>query len=95
MTSVARTVSKKNQAINIRASQSQRDLIDQAAQARGQSRSDFILETACREAEDVLLDQIFFHLNEDTWDQFKSLLDNPPPPSDQLRELLKRKAPWE
>lgn len=95
MASVVHSTSKKDQAINIRASQAQRDLIDRAAQVLGQSRSDFILETVCREAEDVLLDQVFFHLDEKAWDQFQAMLDNPPPPSDELRDLLQRKAPWE
>ena len=46
--------------INIRAKIRQRDLIDQAAHRLGRSRSDFMLEVACRAAEDVLLDQAFF-----------------------------------
>ena len=46
--------------INIRAKVGQRDLIDQEASRLGCSRSDFMLEAACREAEDVLLDQAFF-----------------------------------
>jgi uncharacterized protein (DUF1778 family) len=82
-------------AINIRASRRQRDLIDQAAQVLGKSRSDFMLETACREAEDVLLDRAFFRLDPEAFARFNALLDNPPPPSDELRALLLRKAPWE
>ena len=49
--------------INIRAQRNQRDLIDQAARILGKTRSDFMLETACREAEDVLLDQRVFVLD--------------------------------
>jgi len=44
--------------INIRAKARQRDLIDQAANRLGRSRSEFMLEAACREAEDVLLPSI-------------------------------------
>jgi uncharacterized protein (DUF1778 family) len=40
--------------INIRVQQSQRDLIDRAAEALGKNLSDFMLETACREAEIVI-----------------------------------------
>ena len=43
--------------ISIRAKAGQRDLIDQAADRLGRSRSDFMLEAACRQAENVLLDQ--------------------------------------
>ena len=81
--------------INIRAKTKQRDLIDQAADRLGRSRSDFMLEAACREAEDVLLDQAFFTVDEGTFANFQALLDNPLPPNDKLRRLLKTKAPWD
>jgi len=80
--------------INIRAKARQRDLIDQAAARLGRSRSDFMLEVACREAEDVLLDQAFFTVDEGTFAKFQALLDLPLPPTDKLRRLLKTKAPW-
>lgn len=85
----------RDTAINIRASRQQRDLIDQAAQTLGRSRSDFMLETACREAEGVLLDRTFFRLDRESYARFTDLLDSPPPPSDELRDLLSTKAPWE
>jgi uncharacterized protein (DUF1778 family) len=81
--------------INIRAKARQRDLIDQAAERQGRSRSDFMLDASCREAEDVLLSQIFFTVDSDTFARFQALLDNPLPPTDKLRRLLKTKAPWE
>ncbi len=81
--------------INIRAKAQQRDLIDQAAQRLGRSRSDFMLDAACREAVDVLLDQAFFAVEADTFAKFSTLLVRPLPPSDKLRRLLKSKAPWE
>lgn len=81
--------------INIRARARQRDLIDQAAERLGRSRSEFMLDAACREAEDVLLDQTFFTVDADTFAQFQVLLDTPLPPTDKLRRLLKTKAPWE
>ncbi len=81
--------------INIRAKAKQRDLIDQAASRLGRSRSDFMLDAACREAEDVLLDQAFFTVDEGAFAKFQALLDQPLPPTDKLRRLLKTKAPWE
>lgn len=81
--------------INIRAKAKQRDLIDQAASRLGRSRSEFMLEVACREAEDVLLDQAFFAVDAGTFAQFQALLDKPLPPTDKLRRLLKKKAPWD
>lgn len=82
-------------AISIRATRRQRDLIDQAAHALGRSRSDFMLETACREAEHILLDHRYVQLDPEAFEQFSALLDRPPPPTDKLRRLLLQPAPWE
>ena len=46
----------KETPINIRAKASQRDLIDMAANLVAKSRTDFMLDAACREAQDILLD---------------------------------------
>ena len=81
--------------INIRAKARQRDLIDQAAERQGRTRSEFMLDASCREAEDVLLSQTFFTVDAGAFTKFQSLLDNPLPPNDRLRRLLKTKAPWE
>ena len=81
--------------INIRAKARQRDLIDRAAQRLGRSRSDFMLEAACREAEDVLPDQAFFTVDAGTFATFHALLDQPPPVTDKLRRLMATKAPWD
>ena len=81
--------------INIRAKARQRDLIDQAAERLGRSRSDFMLDVACREAQDVLLDQAFFAVDAGTFAKFQKLLDRPMPATDKLRRLLQTKAPWD
>ena len=85
----------RGETINLRASQRQKALIDRAAEALGRSRSDFMLETACREAETVLLDRRYFTLSEDEFRRFKAMLDKPPGNNPKLRRLLQRKAPWE
>ena len=85
----------RGETINLRASQKQKALIDRAAEALGRSRSDFMLETACREAETVLLDRRYFTLSEDEFRRFKAMLDKPPGNNPRLRRLLQRKAPWE
>lgn len=80
--------------ISIRAKTRQRDLIDQAAERLGRSRSDFMLEAACRQAEDVLLDQTYFAVDAERYAAFQELLDNPPAVSDRLRRTMKAPAPW-
>ncbi len=85
----------RDAAINLRALPEQRDLIDQAAQALGKNRSDFMLEAACERARAVLLDQVFFRLEADRFDQFRALLDAPPSASPGLQRLMAAKAPWD
>jgi uncharacterized protein (DUF1778 family) len=79
--------------INLRALPQQRDLIDQAAQILGKNRSDFILEAACEKARSVVLDQVFFSLDEDRFKQFTAMLDAPPAPNPGLVRLMAMKAP--
>jgi len=81
--------------INIRAKARQRDLIDQAAERLGRSRSDFMLDASCKAAEDVLLDQTYFGLSEAKFAEFQALLDRPPQVSERLRRTLAARAPWE
>lgn len=92
---MAQTHRRETVSINIRAKTRQRDLIDQAAEHLGRSRSDFMLEAACREAQDVLLDQAFFTVDAGTFAKFRAMIDQPLPPTDKLRRLLQVKAPWE
>ena len=81
--------------INLRALDSQRSLIDRAATLLGKNRSDFMLETACREAENVLLDQRLFMLNKADFDVFMTTLDAPVKDNAALHKLMARNAPWE
>jgi uncharacterized protein (DUF1778 family) len=90
-----KTGKKLDENINLRASQCQKNLIDRAADSRGRSRSDFMLETACREAEAVLLDRRYFALPSGEFKRFAAMLDKPPASDGRLRRLLKTKAPWE
>jgi uncharacterized protein (DUF1778 family) len=85
----------RGETINLRASQRQKLLIDRAAEALGRSRSDFMLETACREAESVLLDRRYFFLSENEYKKFAAMLDRPPRDNPRLRRLLRTRAPWD
>ena len=84
----------RGETINLRASQKQKALIDRAAEALGRSRSDFMLETACREAEAVLLDRRYFSLSADAFKRFTAMLDKPPASNPKLQRLLQTKPPW-
>ena len=81
--------------INIRARVTQRNLIDKAAAMLNKNRSDFMLEAACREAENVLLDQRLFLVDDNACQAFETLIDAPVKDNHALRKLLHDKAPWE
>ena len=54
-----------------------------------------MLETACREAESVLLDRRYFALPQEEFKRFTAMLDKPPGSNARLARLLKTKAPWD
>ena len=85
----------RNQVINIRVQEKQRDLIDNAASILGKNRSDFMLEASCREAEKVICDKTFFALDDEKYQEFIDVLNSPPKANEELRKLLTTKSPWD
>lgn len=81
--------------INIRAKSGERDLIDRAVRALGKNRSDFMLEAACREAKNVLLDRCYFSLDKKEYEEFLDALDRSPKANPKLKKTLTTPAPWE
>jgi uncharacterized protein (DUF1778 family) len=94
MASPAVLQEKRTHAVNLRVREDIRALIDQAAQAQGKSRSEFMIDAARRAAEDTLLDQTLVRVDQETWDYFVSVLDNPPP-NPGLERLMQAPRPWE
>src|SRR5215467_14131457 len=91
----SKSAEPRGETINLRISRGQKALIDRAAEALGRNRSDFMLEAACREAEDVLLDRRFFSLSEEDFKRFNAMLEKTPAKNPRLARLLKTRAPWE
>lgn len=87
--------SNRSAPINLRALPEQRDLIDLAAGVLNKTRSDFMLETACVEAENVLLDRRLFLVDDDAFHQFDEMLNTSISNNPKLRALMEHKAPWE
>ena len=81
--------------INLRIDLNTRQLIDEAAAILGKTRTEFMVESARRQAIDVLLDQRLFVLNSEYYDAFMQALDNPPAPGSKLRSLLRRVPAWQ
>ena len=81
--------------INIRALNTQRSLIDRAAALQNKSRSEFMLEAACREAENTLLDQRLYFLTQKKFKAFETALSNHVTENERIADLLASISPWE
>lgn len=93
--SSGRPSARKDDVIQIRASAGLKAILTRAASLRGQKLSEFMLESARREAEDAILDQRAFFLDAEQHEQFLTVLDAPPAPSPALERLMQRKPVWE
>ena len=90
-----RSASDTKGSINLRIETGTRRLIDDAAAVLGKTRTDFMVESARRQALDVLLDQRLFALDSERFDAFMQALDNPPAPGPKLKALLRRPPAWQ
>ncbi len=86
---------RKDDVIQIRASAETKAMLNRAAQLRGQKLSEFMLDSARRQAEEAILDQRAFFLDTKQHEAFLTLLDAPPKPNAALRALMKRKPGWQ
>jgi uncharacterized protein (DUF1778 family) len=81
--------------INLRIEANTRQLIDEAAAILGKTRTEFMVESARRQAIDVLLNRRLVMLDPEYYDAFTRALDNPPAPGAKLRSLLRRVPAWQ
>lgn len=81
-------------AINLRINEATRNLIDRAAAASGQNRTEFMVSSARAYAEHVLLDQVYFQLGDEDWDALNATLAAPPPANDALKKAFKAVPLW-
>jgi uncharacterized protein (DUF1778 family) len=78
----------KDRRINLRATSVQESLIRAAADKRGISMTDFVLESACTQAEETIADQVHFVLSPKQWKAFTDALERPARVKPRLRKLL-------
>lgn len=74
--------------INLRVKPHARAVVDKTV-------TEFVLDAACREAEDILLDRRLFNLDATKYQAFVDVLDAPTPSNPELNALLSRKPLWE
>jgi uncharacterized protein (DUF1778 family) len=95
MPSAAKKKASPRETLNIRIRAATRSLIDRAAEARGTTRTDFILEAASRAAEETLLDRALISASAKAYAEFVSLLEAPTKSNEQLRRTMQAPLPWQ
>ena len=95
MTAAAPGKPKKDAVVNLRMPVAIRDLIDNAAELTGKTRTAFIIESSRQHAVDVLLDQKLFKLDARQFEAFSRALDRKPASNEKLKRLMANPAPWE
>lgn len=78
----------REERIYVRATASQRQALEQAAEATGKTLTAFVLDAACIEAERALIDRRLFQLDDAQWSRFTTVLERPVAKQPRLRRLL-------
>jgi len=80
--------------LGLRATPEQERTLRRAAEVAQKSLTEFILDSACRAAEDTLLDQRLFVVSGDRHQALLDLLDRPATDNPGLCDLFSRPDPW-
>jgi uncharacterized protein (DUF1778 family) len=84
----------KDRTLNIRVTEPEKKLVEQAASISHMGMSQFMMQAALRAAEEVLADQTRFVLPADEWERFATLLDRPARILPGLREAASKPSPF-
>jgi len=84
------TRAPKSRRLNFRISDAQEELLRQGANVKGQSVTEFIIESACTVAECELAIEREFSLTPEQWKMFLDALDKPAAENVALRRLLRQ-----
>jgi uncharacterized protein (DUF1778 family) len=90
----AATTATRSARLGLRATPEQEAVLRRAADVAHKSLTDFILDSACRTAEQTLLDQRLFMVSGSEYQALMDLLERPIEDNEGLRDLFARRAPW-
>ena len=79
----------RNTTLNIRTTDANKYLLQQAAEMLGTTVSGFLLNTATEKAHELIQNQKYFTLDDEHWNKFYQALDREPSKNSKLAELLK------
>jgi uncharacterized protein (DUF1778 family) len=81
-------VATKTERLNLRLTQAQDEVLRRAADAQGESMSEYVLRHAIEAAEMDLADRRLFVVDDDTWNELQAVLDRPAVLNPKLAKLL-------
>jgi uncharacterized protein (DUF1778 family) len=84
----------KDARLAVRLGEDQLDRIREAAEATGQTVSDFAVRTLSLEAANVLADRKIFPLSDAAWTELNVLIDRPIQHKPRLEKLLSAPSPF-
>ena len=79
----------RSEKLDLRLTPLAKQTLQAAAEAAHKSVSEFVLDSALREAEDRLADRRVFMLGEADWNSFVAALDAPPRAHERLQRLFR------
>jgi len=82
----------RTEKLDLRLSRSAKQTLQAAAKAERKSVSEFVLESALREAEERLADRRTFTLDAKSWSAFIAALDAPPRRHPRLERLFRERS---
>ena len=89
------TARSRSARLGLRATPEQEMILRQAAQVRHKTLTEFILESACQAAQDTLLDQRLFLVEDTHYQTLLELLERPADDNLGLKRLFSAPLPWD
>lgn len=80
----------KKQRIDLRLTDEDKDLIEEAAAMTNQTITQFMVNSASERAAEIIEQHRRLILNEDSWKRVMDALDNPPEPNERLKRAARR-----
>jgi uncharacterized protein (DUF1778 family) len=90
---MAATRPRKQQRIDLRVEESDRELFAMAAEELRESMTQFLVESGRERAERLLADRTQFRVDSETWQALEAALDRPAEVKPELAELFSRSRP--
>ena len=87
-------ISTRSAPLGVLATPEQEIMLRRAAEIAHKSLTDFVLDAACRAAEQTLLDQRLFIVSDSQYQTLLEMLDRPEAQNPGLKELFSRPPVW-